>query len=442
MLRKCRPLSAFSADVAWLIRSPWRSFVVLFLLSFIYRLNQLKHIPDMDLIPNAHRELGAIAISLMTTGQFADPYLIPTGPTAHLPPVYPFIVSVIYRWFGLTATAGYVSLLFIILTCSLLYAMLPWLSGQFGLSQQAGFFGGLAGALVVESEWQDLGERLTGFFLGLLLVAFLLRWTKGRTSWRGSLFLGMAIGAAFHLQPALLPVILGCMAFEFWWGRSQQKRTFLTVMTLGIVLACIPWAWRNYTTFNALFFIRSNLGLELRMGNHEGAAATMEEMDAQMNRQRVHRHPTVDLSEARILLDVGEIEYMRQARQEALDWIRTHPGDFLRLTIQRIANLWLGPLHKPWVPSGVLALTLFAFWGFWLTLPTLTTPQRAILIIPLATYPIIYYFVAYMPRYRVPIDWILFILAGAVVSSWIGDRKTRGTVTSRQSHTFSPRKLT
>ena len=37
---------------------------------------------------------GAIALSLVETGEFADPYLIHTGPTAHLPPIPPWILSV------------------------------------------------------------------------------------------------------------------------------------------------------------------------------------------------------------------------------------------------------------------------------------------------------------------------------------------------------------
>jgi hypothetical protein len=138
--------------------------------------------------------------------------------------------------------------------------MLPWFSVQFGLRLRAGFFGGLAAALAVESEWHKHGEHLTGIILGLLLVAFILRWTKDRVSRRGSFFLGLAIGAAFHLQPALLPVMLGCMAFEFWWSRNQQKLTLLAVMTLGIVLACTPWAWRNHTTLNAFFLSAAILG--------------------------------------------------------------------------------------------------------------------------------------------------------------------------------------
>ncbi|UCC53949.1 MAG: hypothetical protein JSV68_08245 [Anaerolineaceae bacterium] len=298
---------------------------------------------------------------------------------------------------------------------SLLYAMLPMLSHKLGTTRQAGFIGGIAGALLI--EWHGHGEYLTGIVMGLTLVAFLRRWTKNRISVSGSFLLGLVIGVAFHIQPALLPVILGCMAFELWWRRKHRRWAYLSVLALGVVIACIPWGWRNYTAFNGLFFIRSNFGLELRVGNHEGAVAMIDVMVGQ--RDPLLLHPKAHLREARKLKEVGEVEYNRQARDEALEWIRSNPGDFISLTLQRFVNVWVGPLHQPKGIAGVLTLTILALVGAWRTFPGLTIPQRAAFLIPLATYPIIYYVMAYMPRYRVPIDWILFILAGAAVWSWI-----------------------
>ena len=131
-------------------------------------------------------------------------------------------------------------------------------------------------------------------------------------------------------------------------------------------------------------------------------------------------HPGAVVSEARKLIELGEIEYMRQAGGEALEWISAHPAEFLWLTAQRFANLWAGPLHRPVEDSpGVLTLTVLAIVGAWRSFPRITVPQRAAFLIPLATYPLIYYIVAYMPRYRIPIDWILYILAGAAVWSLI-----------------------
>jgi hypothetical protein len=310
-----------------------------------------------------------------------------------------------------TNAAGYIVISSILFSVSALYASLPWFSEKFGTGRQAGFIGGVIGALFV--IWPGHGEYLTTLVLALLLAAFLHRWINHSAGWFTSLLLGFAIGAAFHLQPALLPVMIGCISFDWWWNRKLEKRSFACMLVFGAVLVCIPWTWRNYRTFDALFFMRSNLGLELRMGNHASAYPTMAEMDA----NHEPPHPRTHAAEARRLLDIGEVDYMRSAGSEALAWVVSSPSDFLRLTVLRFGNVWAGPLYAPASAAGVLSITLAAFFGLWRIYPRLSIPQRAIFIIPLATYPLIYYFVAYMPRYRIPIDWLLFILVGAAVCS-------------------------
>ena len=409
----------------WIRGSAWRYFIVIFLLSMAIRVQWLNKQSHRYLVPSDDRELGSIAISLTKTGEFADAYILPSGPTAHLPPVPPLIDSLIYRSLGLTSKAGYVRAIFIIATASILYGMLPWFSKRLGTGMAAGAIGELVGASggLVGSIWEKLpghGEYLAALIMGLLLMAFLRRWEKRKAGWAGSLLLGLASGAAFHVQPALLPVILGCMIFELWWLKEPRKWALMGVTALGIVLACLPWGWRNYRTFDAVFFIRSNIGLELRMGNSEGAAATFDEMDELGTH---FYHPRADGREANKLIELGEAEYMRQAGNEAWTWIREHPSEFLELIVRRIATLWTGPLHRPVEDRLlVLSLTLMAIVGAWRSFPKITIPQRAAFLIPLVTYPLIYYLVAYMPRYRIPIDWILTILAGSAVwqlAAWI-----------------------
>ena len=407
-------LGILQTTLNWLARSPWVAFVLIFSLSFTIRLDALMSIPSQYLIPNPNWELSAIAISLMKTGQFADPYMIPTGPTAHLPPVYPFLFGLVYKLFGLTSTAGYISMSIMVVSASVLYASLPWISKRLEIAAQAGVIGGLGGALLV--EWGGHGEFPTAIVLGLLLVAFFQRWDRGNFSIVSSFLLGLAIGASFHLQPALLPVILGCMFFELWWSKNRNKWKPSALMILGILIACIPWGWRNYRTFNAIFFIRSNLGLELRMGNHEGAYAAMEVMD---QNEEEHLHPASHFSEARKLKEIGEIAYMNGALEDALTWIKSNPSEFTRLTGLRILHIWFGPLHNPQIAIVTSALTLLAFLGLTFGWKKFSMPQRAIILIPLVTFPLIYYIVAYMPRYRVPIDWIIFMLAGSAIWHWI-----------------------
>jgi len=406
-------LKPLRAALDWMARSQWRSFIVIFVLAFAIRGFFLTKVSTQYVLPHTRWEMEAVATALAERGEFADPYVLPTGPTAHLPPVMPGILAAIWRLFGMGLAAGYIAWLVRIATYATLYAMLPWLSEKLGLARQAGVLAGITGSLV--ALWPGHGEALTAIAMGLLLVAFLRRWDSSRSSAGGSLLIGLAAGVSFHLQPALLPVVLGCIAFELWWRAGRRKWRLSTLMVLGMLLAGAPWAYRNYTTFGELFFIRSNLGLELRMGNHEDAAAAMDVMDARQE----HRHPRTHEAEARLVQELGEVTYMRLAGREAFDWIVAHPGSFVSLTLSRAVHFWLGPLHRPWIAAWVTALTLLALLGAIRIIPSMAIPQRAALLIPLATYPLIYYVVAYMSRYRVPLNWILLVLAGAEVWYWI-----------------------
>lgn len=422
--------------LTWLIQPTVLTSILIFALGFRIRNEQLRQIPSEYLRPNPGWELSSIAIAMAEGRGFSDPYMIATGPTAHLPPIYPYIVGLIYRIFGLTPKAGLISLQLMVVTAATLYALLPWLSRKLGLGVYAGIIGGLAGALRV--EWAGHGEYLTAILMGLILATLVQRWDEGRYSWGGSLLLGLAIGVAFHLQPALLTVIAGCLLFELWWQRNPKQWGYAGVLTLGIFLACIPWGWRNYTTFESVLFIRSNFGLELRMGNHAGAAPTMKVMDAQGDE---HRHPAAHFAEAKKLRKIGEIAYMQEAKEEAFAWIRSNPIDFSRLTLLRVVNLWFGPPYNPKTAIKISALTILAILGIWRVLPSLTIPQRAVLIIPLVAFPLVYYVVGYMPRYRIPIDWVLYILGGAAlwnITNLVIQKYVRIVILSQRKKDISP----
>lgn len=418
-----RPQSPWRTGVAWLANRPRAAFPVIFLLSFGVGLAMLPFVPPVALVPHTRWEVEAVAASLAGHGTFADPYALPTGPTAHMPPAYPFFLSLLYRVFGFTPTAGYIAWILRVAVASLVLAMLPWLSRRLGTGAHAGVAGGLAGAIV--PKWPSQVEAPAAIALGLLLVASLDRWQRSRTSAVASLAVGLAWGAVFHLAPSLLPVLVGCLLFELWWRRDAGKWTSSMVVTLGVVLACLPWTWRNHVTFGDVFFIRGNFGLELRMGNHDGAVADLDVMDVREG--TALRHPRTSLPDARLVREVGEREFMRRARREALDWIRHHPGTFLSLSARRAGCFWFGSPADPVRMIAATLLTLLALLGLRRAWSTLGVPQRAAFVIPLVTYPLVYYLVVYMPRYSEPLNGILLLLAGAAV--WQG-----GAPGSRRRH--------
>jgi 4-amino-4-deoxy-L-arabinose transferase-like glycosyltransferase len=428
MFRKASAAVRFLIE--WIAASHWRSFFIIFFLVFGIRAYELAQFPPKLVHPDARMELVSIAGSLYVDGEFADAYLIRTGATAHLPPIFPAIIALTYHIFGFNLTAGYAGFLILILSTAAVYALLPWLAEKFGFDRQAGVIGALAAAVHV--VWCGHGEFLAALMLALLLVGMIGRWSMARASFRNSILLGLGWGIAFHIKPALLPIFLGCFGFELWWRKDRRNWTRTGVMVLAVVIACVPWAWRNYVTFGEVFFIRSNLGLELRVGNNDRAEAAMEVMD---RRPVFPRHPAAQTTEARLLQDIGEMEYMRRAQREALEWMQANPTEFLRLTVLRFVYYWFGPLFQPVTVTKVAyaLLSVVAILGLWRLRRDLDLPQLAAVLIPLATFGLIYYVVTYMPRYRSPIDWIFFMLAGAELWYWLsrGAQKNESSVPGR-----------
>jgi hypothetical protein len=289
------------------------------------------------------------------------------------------------------------------------------------MRREIGVSGGLLGA--VTPYWPYELESFSALALAILLVAFLSRWEhlvagsrwEGVSAWR-SLVLGIGAGISFHLQPVLLAVVAGCLGFELWRRRGWRSVRGASLVVLGMVLACAPWAWRNYRVLGEAYFIRSNFGLELYVGNHEGAHGDIDVSDARNS----FRHPRTDLAEAEKVRTMGEARYMREKREEGWAWISSNPGPFAKLVAARMAFFWGGPLHDLSAAYGYLLLILLAIVGGLRILPAISPDQRAFLLIPLLTYPLVYYVVAYMPRYGYPVRWILFLLAGGAVWGWLG----------------------
>lgn len=403
--------------------SPVRAFILIFCISFGIRFALF--VSWVNTHPNFYSlggEMGRVALSLLQTGAFADPYIIPTGPTAHPTPLWPTLLALIYSTFGMTATAGYVRALVAMSSWSLINALLPWFARRLGLGMRAGILAGITGAFIPQPWYEVVGFGFSApgaLALGLVIVGFLHRWTARHRSAAGSLLFGAGCGAAFHVLPPLLMVVFGYLVFELLWKHSRRTWILSACVAAGAALACIPWTWRNYTALHGFCFIRSNFGLELRIANQPGAAA---DIDVTLARKGTLRHPSENLEEARQVRDLGEAEYMRRTRNEALEWIGTHPSEFLRLTAMRFVHFWFGPLRLPWLAAFTTVITALALLGLRRVLPSLDAPGRAGLIIPLATFPLVYYIVSYVEHYRAPLAWMLLLLASYEIQSWM----TRG----------------
>jgi hypothetical protein len=123
-------------------------------------------------------------------------------------------------------------------------------------------------------------------------------------------------------------------------------------------------------------------------------------------------HPSQTASEALLVRSMGEIAYNAQKQTEAEDWIRSHPGEFARLTAHRVIAWWFPPGG---IRTPINALvTILAFAG----LVLIWRAARPLGVVFLATwivYPLVYYIVQWSSKYRSPMDWELCLCAGVAI---------------------------
>src|SRR5258708_26234882 len=98
------------------------SFWIIFAVSSLIRIAKVLAAPRP---PGTHlSEMENIARSLALHGTFADPYLLPTGPTAHTAPRYPIVLGLIFLLFGTGIAGEMVSRIASAIVSSIQYALL------------------------------------------------------------------------------------------------------------------------------------------------------------------------------------------------------------------------------------------------------------------------------------------------------------------------------
>jgi len=207
---------------------------------------------------------------------------------------------------------------------------------------------------------------------------------------------------------------------------------------LVIVLVMTPWAIRNQRVLGALIWTRSDFGLELQVSNNDLLTADLE--------HNLHLpghamfHPFTGAAQFARVQRLGEVAYGRAKEQQAFAWIASHPRQFLLLTVERFRLFWLPDMRRSWQSVLEAGLTLLGLCGLGSLLRNRYEFAWGAVAV-LAAYPAVYYLIQVSPRYRSPVEPILFLLAGhfcasvasrfPALSSLIGDRRHGTAVAAR-----------
>lgn len=356
-------------------------------------------------------EVGRIARSIARGEGFSSPTDLPTGPSAWAPPVYPYILAGAFRLLGVYSNLSALVILtfnsiFSALTCLTLYQIAEKIYGAAVARATAWTWALFPYAIYypVRVVWE------MSFSAFLLSSAFLLTLRLAdepprRQTWIG---FGLLWGVIALTNTAILSMLPFCLLYIVSrLPRQQVVGVALCVLTAGLLVS--PWLVRNYTVFGKFVFVRDNLPLEMHMANNDQSAGLWTRSE----------HPGNDLEAMRRFQELGEIRFMEEKQHEVREFIREHPGQFLRFTLERIVYFWIGPPQANIVAGYDLMIArhvafllpaVLAFAGLCLTLRN-GKQGGFLLACFLLVYPLPYYLVNPFPRYKHPIEPEIILLA-------------------------------
>ena len=356
-------------------------------------------------------EMGRIAAAIASGHGFSNPFDAPTGPTAWEPPLYPYLTAGVFEIFGIYSRASAFVLLSINSFFSALTCIPIFLIARRMFSEKVAVGSAWTWALLpYVIYWCTRWVWETSLSALLLAVIFWLTLTLEERDGPGPwVEFGLLWGVA-ALNSTVLLAFLPASGLWAWYQRAKRSKPWFAGVALASVvfIACIaPWTVRNYQVFGKFIFIRDNFGAELRLGNGNGADGTWMQ----------YLHPTQDLYAMRQFESMGELAYIEMRKRQAVDYIKADYGRFAVLCLKRFIYYWNGA-PKVWQDwwlaefrnSLFLASSVLMFWGLGRALRR-HVPGAWLLFWLILLYPLIYYVVFPMPRYRHPIEPEITILA-------------------------------
>lgn len=411
-----------AASPAWLkiVRSPACMILVglavrllCIVVTHSYRRIDSAHIGDVN-------EMVNLGYSLASGHGFSSPYLVNTGPSAWTAPLYPWLISLAFRAFGIYSNlSGFAMLAF----NSLFSALTSWTvyrTARRMFNGNIAVWSGWAWAFMpyaiyfsVTWVWET---AFSTFLLSLLFMLTLEMEDDTRLrSWFGYGLLWGTVGLTNTSLLMWLP-FAGCwIAYQL---HRRGKRFLVPVMFSAAIfwITMTPWLIRNYLVFGEPLLVRGDFGNEFRAGNNPQAEGwVVGEYHVGSNHYLLRQFQ-----------QVGEAQVNAEQAHAAEAWIAQNPERFLELSFHRFIYYWAG-VPRTWTGERrgtlgqaknllFLAISLAGLAGLFLALK-----RRVHGVFLFATlicfYPLIYYVTFAGARYRHPIDPQLTVLAVFLFSS-------------------------
>ena len=328
------------------------AYAALVLLSVVVRVAWIVHAKPFEEPQGAEMELAARSLAKDGyIGHIFEPQSLNGTPSAHVAPLYPMMVGSMFRIFGWNTLAGRGAQEALAIIGTVLgFALLPTAAQRLRLPRAAGWMAAFGLALLPINLWVEASGGWEQPYSALILLSIVLLFCRAIDErWRNRgtlLWIGLAVGVATLLSPPVVPAAVLMGAGALITARGLRVRVALAGVVVAVVASALvtPWIVRNWFALGGFVPVRSNFGLELAMGNNPHAngttlGTTLEDPNNLMYRY----HPSSNSRERSRLMAMGELAYMREKQQQALQWIRAHPADTAWLTVRRCFLYWFPP---------------------------------------------------------------------------------------------------
>jgi len=387
----------------------WVIFTVAFLLRFGFVLWKKTYVQLPGQIYPFALEVSSIAAHLARGKGFSSPFLVETGPTAWVAPIYPTLVAGVFSILGVYSNWSALVILGLQCMMAAATAVAIYALGRRTLGEKVGLWTAWIWSVSpIFFRWPTSwiwDFAASGLLLVTLLVLSIELADVGqRAHW---LLLGALWGIAALTNPALLSLLPFSVLYPVLANqrnRKQQIRSAALSMTLCLAIVT-PWAVRNMLVFGHPVFLRSNFWFEFHLGNYHYSNGM----------GYLGLHPGANPWQLRKYIELGEQGYIQLAKNEALTFVRRYTREFIDLTLHRTLWFWDGtPLlyqgQEWWKPWKFWPLSVAAWLGLIFVLTR--RPRGWILYLScMLVYPLPYYFTYPIAKYRYAIEPEMLLLS-------------------------------
>jgi hypothetical protein len=368
-------------------------------------------------------EPGNMARSLVAGRGFGST-LDSTQPSAMMSPVYPLIVAVDFRIFGVHTAHSILAIhAFDCLINSL--ACIPiFLLARRSFGERTALWAGWAWVFSPYGIYFSAAMAWSLHLLLLCLCWLLYLALDLEQSPRLGLWAGFGVLAGFAglTEPSILAVIPFLLLLAAGRLACAGRRWLLPGVVASLTLAAVisPWLIRNAMVFHRFIPMRDNMGLELWMGNN-GYDLRWTSDDL---------HPLHDAQEMADYNSMGELAYMNYKMEQARAFIHANPAWYARMCVRRALYIWTGYwsfdrdylAQEPMDPANIpfaTGLTLLGIAGLvlaWRRNKFDAMRYAGVMFL----FPLMYYFAHPEPYHLRPLDPLLTILGCFAILQWRG----------------------